>query len=41
MRLSGPLLRVTFATIVRFMTDRYLLHEQSVKILQYKCSVIL
>jgi hypothetical protein len=31
---SGPL-RVTFA-IVRFMTDRYPLHERSVEALQYK-----
>ena len=31
------LLRVTFTTIVQFMTDRYPLHEQSVGIVQYSC----
>ena len=34
----GPfqaLLRVTFTTIVQFMTGRYPLHEQSVGIVQY------
>ena len=37
----GPfqaLLRVTFTTIVEFMTDRYPLHEQSVGIVQYYLS---
>jgi hypothetical protein len=28
-------LQVTFTTIVQFMTDRYPLHEQSVRIVQY------